>query len=124
MDRPRRPNQPDFSPGSLRAQQLRQRVVQAAGQQRSNDRPEGLICACLLGPGRKGGNIDLAQRTPERLRVKGSSRRFVAEDASNAGTSLDLARCPWYLRLMIRSVRIVNRKHASRVCWAVEGVVR
>jgi hypothetical protein len=45
------------------------------------------------------------------------------EDASSAGTSLDLARRPWYLRLMIRSVRIANRKHA-RLCWAVEGVVR
>jgi hypothetical protein len=41
-----------------------------------------------------------------------------------AGTSLDLARRPWYLCLMIRSVRIVNRKHAARLGWAVEGVVR
>jgi hypothetical protein len=60
--------------------------------------------------------------TRERLRA--SLRRTRLEDASNAGTSLDLARCPWYLRLMIRSVRIVNRKHMACCCWAVEGVVR
>jgi hypothetical protein len=30
----------------------------------------------------------------------------------------------WYLRLMIRLVRIVNRKHMTRFGWAVEGVVR
>ena len=40
-------------------------------------------------------------------------------------TPLDFAQSPWYLRLMIRSVRIVNRKHvAARFGWAVEGVVR
>jgi hypothetical protein len=38
-------------------------------------------------------------------------------------STLDFAQSPWYLRLMTRSVRIVNRKHA-RFGWAVEGVVR
>ena len=51
-------------------------------------------------------------------------RRTRLEDANSAGTSLDLVRCSWYLGLMIRSVRIANRKHMSRLCWAVEGVVR
>lgn len=58
--------------------------------------------------------------------IKKARRNCLArlEDASNAGVSLDLARCPWYLRLMIRSVRIVNRKHMTRFGWAVEGVAR
>jgi hypothetical protein len=30
----------------------------------------------------------------------------------------------WYLRLMIRSLRNVNRKNMTRFGWAVEGVVR
>lgn len=45
-------------------------------------------------------------------------------DASGNGTSLDVARLLWYLRLMIRLVRIVNRKHMTRFGWAVEGVAR
>jgi hypothetical protein len=40
-------------------------------------------------------------------------------------STLDFAQSPWYLRLMIRSVRIVNRKHmVARFGWAVEGVAR
>jgi hypothetical protein len=38
-------------------------------------------------------------------------------------STLDFAQSPWYLRLMTRSVRIVNRKYA-RFGWAVEGIVR
>jgi len=45
-------------------------------------------------------------------------------DESNAGTSLDFARCPWYPCRMTRLVRTANRKHMTRVCRAVEGVVR
>jgi hypothetical protein len=47
-------------------------------------------------------------------------RRVTASD-----TSLDFARFPWHLGQMIKSVRIVIRKHMDRrFGWAVEGVVR
>jgi hypothetical protein len=69
-------------------------------------------------------DVSFLPRTQEAVKKSRSNRLVRLEDASNAGTSLDLARCPWYSYFMIQSVRIANRKHVTRFGWAVKGVVR
>jgi hypothetical protein len=46
------------------------------------------------------------------------------QDAVAFRTSLDFARSMWYLDVMMKSVRIDNRKLMTHFGWAVEGVVR
>ena len=65
-----------------------------------------------------------------RARHRISWRRIrSAEARSPSGCSrlshiLDCARSVWYLDMMIKSVRIDNRKLMTHFGWAVEGVVR
>jgi hypothetical protein len=69
-----------------------------------------------------------APNQPRSVLCEGSGRRVLERraclQAQRRRRFLDLARLPWYRRLMNTCVRNSNRKHMTRFGWAVGGVVR